>query len=279
MMSSPALKISCLPLLSRTLPLVFLALAGCWRPGYISGTVLDFDTGEPIEGARVREWQSWDIVAGHGPVVSTSGWTNRNGSFRLNYFEVERSVNLQASSKGYSRFECFYEHDRHIVVRLRRRISADPRLPTGFIRLRLTKDGKLYGWNFSEARMTASEDSADIFPTYIDPATSGKLQVKAPGKGGIQFISQDLLKVDNLFLIYTDTAPLGGYHTTAEMRFLSKGGIYFVRTRDGNNFAKIEFNAFSYSGDDITPDVEREVDLKYVYNDRGSRDLRYQDPW
>ena len=262
--------------------LVLLAVTWPGNQKHLTGTVLDFDTGMPIAGVAVSERHTgWAIIPGDGSSSVTRGKTNRDGRFKLDYTSrYEPSVAFAASSKGYSRFDCWYEHDRDVVVRLRKRISGYRRLPTGFIRLRLTKDGKLYGWNFSEARMTASEDSADIFPTFTDSGPWGGLRVKALGKGGVRFVSQGVLQVDNMFLTYADTAPLTGYRSTAEMSFHSKGGIYFVRTRDGSHYAKVEFNAHRYRGSsDMTPDVQREVDLQYVYNDRGSRDLRSQYPW
>ncbi|HMI30157.1 MAG TPA: carboxypeptidase-like regulatory domain-containing protein, partial [Candidatus Limnocylindrales bacterium] len=177
MLSGTAVGVSYLPLLLRTVPLFFLALVGCGWPGHISGTVLDFDTKQPIAGAAVSGSQ--DILLGLGPDYVTRAKTDRNGRFFLNYLRLDSSIYFGASSEGYSRFECWYHHDRDLIVRLKKRISPYTPLRQGAIHLRLTKDGKLYGWNFSERRMTASEDSADVLPTFIDSTTWGSLRVKA----------------------------------------------------------------------------------------------------
>ena len=101
------------------------------------------------------------------------------------------------------------------------------------------------------------------------------MRIRAAGEGGIRFVAREELGVDNMFLIYTDTAPLDGYESTAELDFDSDGGIYFVKTRDGEQYAKFEFIPTAFAMESAT-DIARDLSLHYVYNPDGSRDLRYQ---
>lgn len=253
---------------------VFAVLGGMGTPRHIQGRVLDFDTGKPMASVRVQESQDLGLNpdAG-GPYLVKAGWTDQDGLFRLNYYQVENSVQFSCSAPGYVFFFRSYQHDHEIVVRLRRTRVGLKHLHQAFMHLRRMRDGTMYGWDFSHERMTASKDSADILPTEI--SMWGFKRIKALGTAGVQFISEDSLGVDGRFLNYADWAPPSGYRQEAEMN--SKGGIYFVRTRDGR-FVKIEFNG-NYSGSGRTPPVERRADLRYYIGEVGSRDLRSQDTY
>ncbi len=148
-------------------------------------------------------------------------------------------------------------------------------MPGGFLRLGQKTDGSYYGWDFATAQVATSAETADIFPEFVDPDSRGNMRVRTSGDGGIRFVSREQLGVDNMFLIYTDSAPADGYERSVELDFRSGGGIYFVRTRDGKHFAKFEFvpTAFSMNA---APDIARDLSLHYVYNPEGTRDLRYQ---
>jgi hypothetical protein len=148
-------------------------------------------------------------------------------------------------------------------------------LPSGFLRLGQKTDGSLYGWDFSSGALTATADDADIFPESVEPGSRGNMLLRVSGGGGIRFVSREELGVDNMFLVYTDTAPADGYETTAELDFKSNGGIYFVRTRDGQHFAKFEFIPTAFAMESA-PDIARDLSLHYVFNPDGTRELRYQ---
>lgn len=136
-------------------------------------------------------------------------------------------------------------------------------------------DRSLYGWDFSGKSLATVEEKTDIFPESVESDSRGNIRIRASGDGGLRFVSRKDLGVDNMFLIYSDTAPVDGYEATAELDFESEGGIYFVRTRDGAHYAKFEFIPTAFvmkSG----PDIARDLSLHYVYNPEGTRDLRYQ---
>jgi hypothetical protein len=245
---------------------------------YIEGQVFDFDTGLPIHGAEVRESQQLAlIIPQHGDYVTRKARTDGEGRFRLKYSQIEEYIGFSCIASGYGTFRRGYKHNSRVVIRLRKKVSGLKPLEQGYVRLRAMKDGTMYGWDFTRQQMTASEDSADILPTSIDAAKWGPLRVKTLGKAGMRFVSEDSLGVDCMFLNYSDTAPQEGYEKTASIRFHDKGGIYFFRTRDGR-YAKIEFNPNLYSSSDVTPEVLREVDLRYLLSkEPGSRDLTYRD--
>jgi len=263
-------------LIFLTVAVVYFALAYGGTKRYLDGQVFDFDTGVPIQGAEVRETQGLGLPDSGGPFFTRRARTDGEGRFHLRYSQVTAHAQFSCLAPGYVTFRRGYEHNSKVVIRLRKKVKGLTPLEQGYVRLRAMKDGTMYGWDFARGQMTASEDSADILPTFIDAATWGPLTVKTLGKAGIRFVSEDSLGVDYMFLNYSDTAPQEGYEKTADIRFHSKGGIYFFRTRDGR-YAKIELNPHGYSSSDVTPEVLREVDLQYLLSkEPGSRDLSYR---
>ena len=258
--------------------LALFSCAGCWGEKQVSGSVRDFKTDQPIEGARIRAAQHGFGIS-DGSLVwdkdySTYTSSDARGAFTITY-RSGSSVKLSVERQGYQRFEHWYPRDAEARIRLKRRVEGLKALPGGFLRLGQKTDGSYYGWDFSTGQLATTPEDADLLPEYVDPDTRGNMRIRASGDGGIRFVPREELGVDAMFLIYSDRAPADGYTASAELDFRSAGGIYFVRTRDGAHFAKFEFvpTAFAMNA---APDIARDLSLHYVYNPAGTRDLRYQ---
>ena len=253
-------------------------LTGCLIEKTVSGTVTDFETNHPIHGATIRAAQhGWGIS--NGTLVwdkdySSHATTDEQGRFTIGYRRGS-SANLWAESPGYQRFQAWYPRNATARIRLKRRTEGLKAFPSGFLRLGRKTDGSFYGWDFASGQLTTTADEADIYPTSAEPGSKGNMRIRASGAGGIRFVPRAELGVDNMFLVYTDTAPAYGYEPSAELDFESEGGIYFVRTRDGTHYAKLEFIPTAFFME-TGPDIARDLSLHYVYNPDGTRDLKYQ---
>jgi hypothetical protein len=258
--------------------LALLSSGGCLTEKHVSGRVTDFETNQPIAGATIRAAQhGWGFNNGNlvwDKDYSTYTTAEEGGGFTIGY-RFGSSVNLWVEHQGYQRFQSWYPHNADVRIRLKQRTEGLKALPSGFLRLGEKTDGSYYGWDFSSGRLATTVDHADIFPESLEHGSRGNIRIRSSGDGGIRFVPREELGVDNMFLIYTDTAPADGYETTAELDFGSNGGIYFVRTRDGQHFAKFEFipTAFAMESE---PDIARDLSLHYIFNPDGTRDLRYQ---
>ena len=252
-----------------------LAAGGCRFEKQVSGLVTDYDSGEPLQGALVSTAQTgWGFSRGSlvwDKTHVTQTQTGPDGEFTIHY-RVGDSAKLAVSLDGYQYYQSWYAANSRIHARLKRLLQDYEPLPQGFLRLGRRVDGSYYGWNFSRAGMATSAD-ADIIPVAVEPSTRGRMRLQA--EGGIHYLSREALGVDNQFLSYADAAPLEGYRNTVELDFTSGGGVLFVRTR-ANRFAKIEFNPGAFFMES-TPDIARDLTLRYVYNPDGRRDLRFQE--
>lgn len=261
------------------LVLVLLATTACARERVIQGTVRDFETDEPLAGARVTTVQhGWGFQDGSlvwDKDKSTITATAEDGSFQASY-RWSSGVKLRVQAHGYQRFETSYGRESQPSIRLKRRVDQARAHPQGLLRLGVRRDGTLYGWDFSEGEMVSSPGEADLLPTRVGDGARDPIELSAPGGGGILFLSRSQLGVDDLVLVFTDTAPEVGYGPTATLDFTSEGGVFFVRTRDGH-YAKFAFDPSAFA-QTLGPEVVRDLSLFYVYNPDGSRDLLYQLP-
>ena len=259
-----------------TLALLFLALQACG--GTIDGTVTDYHTREPIAGADVTSVEhGWGVS--DGTLVwdkdkSTTVTTGADGSFTAS-FRYGASARLRIRSPGYQAFEAAYPRGAEVDVRLKRRVEGAAILPSGFLQMGLLEDGTMYGWDFSAGSVTTSAEEADILPVAVGEGARDSIVFRTPGDGGVLFVPASELGVDNLFLVYSDEAPAEGYRDTAVIDFRSEGGVYFVRTRDGEQYAKFEFTPTAFF-QTLDPGVVRDLSLHFVYNPDGSRNLFYQ---
>lgn len=263
-----------------TAALCVLSLSACGFGGTVRGTVADFETGEPIPGAEVTAVEhGWGFQDGSlvwDKDKSTTVTTDAEGSFTAT-FRYGASVRLRVEREGYQAFEADYRRAADARIRLKRRVEGIERLPDGFLRLGLREDGTTYGWSFSAGEITSDPEEADVLPVYVGEASRDSIVFRTPAEGGVRFVPASRLGVDNLFLVFTDEAPADGYGDTAVIDFESEGGVYFVRTRDGERYAKFEFRPTSFfSMND--PGVVRDLSLHFVYNPDGSRNLLYQVP-
>ena len=268
--------------LGRAFPLAAMAAGavGCRYDKTITGTVRDFDTGAPIAGVEVRASQTgWGLSSG-GVVWDksfvTTATTDSGGAFTLHY-RVGSSAQLAAADAEYSEFRHYYDAGAHVQLRLARLVPNYVALPSGFASVGKRTDGRFIGWDFAGRREVTDPDSADVIATFAYKDISGALRVAAHSNGGLVFVPQSTLGVDDDYLVFSDSAPASGYAHEVALDCKGTGGVLFVRTRDGSHYAKLAFtpNGFaSHSG----PGILRTLDLPYVYNPAPSRMLKFQQP-
>ena len=79
----------------------------------------------------------------------------------------------------------------------------------------------------------------------VDGDTRGPILLRACGRGGLGYVTAESLGVMSDYLVYADTAPEDGYVNELLLDFKTRGGVVFVRTRDGAHYAKFEFTAIA----------------------------------
>ncbi len=254
-----------------------LASGGCRFEKQISGQVTDYATGEPLQGAVVSTAQTgWGVSRGSlvwDKTHVTQTRTDSTGDFTIHY-RVGDSARLAVDLDGYQHYQSWYAPNARILVRLKRLLQDYEPLPQGFLRLGQFVDGSYYGWSFSRAGV-ADAAGADLIPDQLEPSTRGSMRLRAPEAGGIRYVTREALGVDDQFLSYTDSAPSDDYQRSVALDFRSGGGVLFVRTRD-DRYAKIEFYPDAFFMES-SPDIRRDLTLRYVYNPNGSRDLHFQE--
>lgn len=251
---------------------------GCTIERTVTGAVFDYETGVPIGGAEVTAVQhGWGFSSGSlvwDKDKSTTVTTDAEGRFSARY-RWASTVRLRVRTPGYQRFETYYGAGDTVRIRLKERLADAPVLPSGFLRLGLRTDGTFYGWDFSRGEIAESADEADILPVRMGEGNRDPITIRAGGDGGILFVPRSELGVDAMFLVYSDEAPAEGYRDEAVLDFASEGGIYFVRTRDGEHYAKFAFTPSGF-GATVEADVTRDLSLHFVHDPDGSRRLLYQ---
>lgn len=255
--------------------------ASCRSFKSVSGRVSDYDTHASLAGAEVRANQTgWGIGSNGGIVWDksyvTRAVTDASGAYTLT-FRVGSVANLTAALPGYSGYRDHAVASATVNIRLKRRPDRPAHLPSGLMRLGLHRDGSTYGWRFDSAATVATCDEADLVPSRMRAADSTPVELRACGQGGLRFVSAEELGVSNVFLVYADSAPAAGYAESAMLDFSGAGGVLFVRTRDGQHFAKVEFQPNGFGGQ-LGPGVVRDLSLRYVYNPDGTRDLTFVEP-
>lgn len=263
------------------IPILMLALAACSGEHTVEGTVVDYDTREPVPNVRVQTRQyGWKItrdsvVWDHPTVYDTL--TDAQGRFRLVY-EGADSAKLQATRKGYVPFTHWYEADSAAVIKIKRK---DPqRQPVKFGLMRIgVENHQPFGWSFKEGRRALDPEEADVFPMFGSRTDWNHIRLAVSGGGGLQFVSGPELEVEGDYLVYTDRAPPEGYAENLSMNFDEPGGVYFVRTRDGRHYAKFEFDPTRLATEGGSSGYTQgnwALLLVYVYNPEGSRYLKYE---
>lgn len=257
-----------------------LSVASCRSAKTIQGRVIDFESREPIAGVAIFANQSgWGIESGR--VVWDKEYRYRaesgpSGEFVLQY-RVGSDARLRVDLDGYNRFLGFAGPGKAVEVRLKRLPPPHPRLPSGEMRLGTRTDGTLYGWSFASAAIASSCAKADVLPEQVDADTRGPILINACGRGGLLFVPAESLGVEGEFLVYGDTAPEEGYTKQLLLDFSGRGGLVFVRTRDGLHYAKFQFTPRAFGGI-ADRDVKRDAAFIYVFDPSGARYLPFEIP-
>ncbi|HSQ32743.1 MAG TPA: hypothetical protein VLN49_22965 [Gemmatimonadaceae bacterium] len=225
--------------------------------------VFAYQSGWGIDGGQLIWDKSFPTRAVTGPT----------GDFVLHY-RVGSSARLGIDLPGYNQFRAFSGPWKRVDIRLKRLLPPHDRLPGGEARFGLREDGRLYGWSFDRKAIASSCADADVIPAHVDRETRGQVLLTACGSGGLRYIPAETLGVRDQFLVYADSAPADGYTNQLLLDFSGRGGIVFVRTRDGSHYAKFAFTPFAFGGF-MDPGVVRDVSFTYVYDPGGGRYLPY----
>lgn len=257
-----------------------LAVASCRSTKTVQGRVIDYETREPLSGVAVFANQSgWGIES--GSVVWDKEFRYRavsgpNGEFVLQY-RVGSDARLRIDLEGYNRFVGFAGPGNPVELRLKRLPPSHPRLPNGELRFGAKTDGTLYGWAFDRAAIASSCAEADVLPERVDADTRGPILISACGRGGLLFVPAESLGVEGEFLVYADSAPVERYTKQLLLDFSGRGGLVFVRTRDGLHYAKFQFTPRAFGGV-ADRDVRRDAAFSYVFDPGGGRYLPFEIP-
>ncbi len=258
--------------------LLLLGLSSFRFEKQIEGRVVDFKTGLPLADVTIYADQSgWGFSDGQllqNKKYRTRAFTDREGRFKIRY-RVGSSANLQAGLDGYLTYHSSYPAGRQLELRLKAEQLQEQPLPNGFLRLGKQTNGHFYGWSFQLAKVARQSTVADLFPKQLATEEKNQLHLQTTGKGGLLFLPQTRIGVDNLFLLFCDSAPEEGYQQQVVLDLNGRGGILFVRTSDGRHYAKIEISPQTLQPSDI-PGEARDITFRYVYNPTGSRNLLYQ---
>jgi hypothetical protein len=263
-----------------TIVVALLALSACRTSKTITGTIVDYDTRQPIAGATIRISQTgWG--RSNGSVVwdktfDTTAASDSAGAFVATY-SVGSSAHLSAWADGFSEFEQWYEPGAHVAIRLKRREPGYTPLPSGVAQVGVSGAGAPMGWIFASRATTTSVTDADVIPSGPIGDITKALTLSAPGAGGLRFVSARDLGVDGEPMIYSGDAPASGYVSSIALDFSGPGGVMFVRTHDGAHYAKIAFTPNGL-GSMSNPDGVRALLLPYVYNPSGDRRLPVERP-
>ncbi|CAI2719386.1 carboxypeptidase-like regulatory domain-containing protein [Nitrospina watsonii] len=261
--------------------LLSFALTACSGEHVIEGTVVDYDTREPVAGVRVQAHQTgWKITRDsvtwdHTYTFDTV--TDQRGKFRLVY-DVGNSAKIQVARKGYVPFTHWYEADSTPVLKIKRKNPDHKPVRFGVMRIGV-ENHQPFGWSFAEGRIAFDPEEADVFPMFGSKTDWNHIRLAVAGGGGLQFVSASELEVDGDYLVYTDRAPRQGYAENLEMNFEEPGGVYFVRTRDGRHYAKFEFDPTRLATEGGTSGYTQgnwALLLMYLHNASGGRYLKYE---
>jgi len=265
--------------------LLALLLSGCSRAP-VSGQLVDFVSGEPIEGAHVTLAQRGWGVSGAQLVwdrsYAASARTQADGRFTLSLpapLLAGRRARLEVAHNGYQRLT---EVGAHAGAALRLQAMPVPpqSVPGGLATFGLLADGQPFGWSFVENRPTADPALADLFPEHVRRAPLG-LALAAPG-GGVQLLTQQAQGIATAsyghLLRYAARAPDSGYRRHVELDGNTTATL-FVRTRS-DRYAKLAFDPQRLSSiqgkvDGLDQPVAYAVQLPFAYNPWPGRDLPF----
>lgn len=272
--------------------MLFFGLVGC-RQAQVSGTVIDYDSGDPVPEAVVAVMESgwnfsemvWDKT------YYTLGKTDRSGAFRIDFtspvpalfFGSNKDVRVIVSHEGYKGFYRNVGKGSFAELKPKARAKGRVSLPLQLFRLGMDQ-GSPYGWIFADNDITFAEEQADLFPVFPESFTDldrgeKSFALKAAYGGGIRLVAAESFGGQRELLAYTDVAPEEGCLPLVNISLDQEGGVYFVRTADGS-FAKFELRpSFSMTTGGSEEENRQGVWAVYVngvYNPDGNRDLYYE---
>jgi len=255
-------------------------IAACSGDHFVEGTVVDYDTREPVAGVQVQARQTGWLISTQGlhwdHTYTFDAVTDRNGRFHLDY-DVGDSAKIQATHDDYVTFIHWYAPDSTPVLKLKRKNPGHVPPRYGVLRLGVEQH-RPFGWKFAERRVTFDPEEADVFPVFESETDWNRLSLTAGGGGGLRFVSAGELEVEGDYLVYTDRAPQQGYADNLDLNFEQAGGVYFVRTGDGR-YAKFEFDPTRLATEGGTSGYTQgnwSLLLVYLFNENGSRYLKYE---
>lgn len=266
-----------LPAICLIAALCMLLVRSTMASSYIEGTVIDNSTQAPISGVTVavsnRGWGFADggLVWDKDYVYQTT--TDHLGRFRIAY-RVGSSAHVIATQPGYQPHDDWHDRNSTITIRLKQRNASYVPLPHGVLELGV-RNAKPYGWIFADQRITFDLQEADLFPQFIGPLDGAEIEFTLHAPGGITFLANEQGGLGTDLLPFADEAPSIGYTPTLLFDD-QQGGVYFVKTRDGQRFAKFATSFTTVSSEQAARQGTWGVRFEYVYNPDGSRNLTFQ---
>ena len=263
--------------------LISLSLSSCgFMNGKISGTVKEYSSEKLINQAQVQAsyigwgWRDGNLVWDKEYVYETT--TNSEGKFSIN-MPIVPSVFLRVLKEGYSTNETWQGFEQKILIKLQTNHGSIPNLQSDILEIGFDK-GIPYGWNFALRERTTDITKADLWP--VSGQNLNQITISTLDKGGIASVSSNELGVTQNLLQYTDTAPQQGYLNNILLNLENNSvepKVYFVRTRDGQHYAKFEFDPSNVGTIGSQKDNEQGTGgilLRYVYNPEPSHDLTFR---
>ncbi len=259
-------------------------ISSCISRKYIEGIVTDFNTKKPIPDAQVTVSRiGWGIRDGSlvwDKAYVYEGRTDQYGNFKIAYGGSSAEVSL--TKEGYNTYRGYHDSNNRLIIKIKKHNPQYVALSKGLLEIGV-QNFRPYGWNFAEQRITFNQAEADLFPLFDNQSNFEHIRLETTGKGGIAFVSVAELGVSSDFLVYTDMAPNEGYTPTVELNLRrdSEGpaGVYFIRTHEGEHFAKLYFGPSGYGLVGSEQDNRQGtwgLQLEYVYNPQVSRNLEFQ---
>jgi len=248
--------------------------SGCKKGTFVRGRVTNASSGDPVTGAKVTvRFERLDnnynwVDAGHAQLTSGVG-----GEFSIeNPYLGGRFVVLAEREGFYPNQDCRVNRrlERHalrmdyaVEVRLFP-VIAPKRLPKGQGEVRVVVPGQRIGWSFAASQM-APETVAD-FVGEPDEAGRKIAALVACRHGGF---SRAAGLSGEWALFNMPEAPRDGYETRVDLRAVGEDErrCYYVRTSDGQHYAKIDMGGDVYSREFCG------IRFSWVYQPDGTRVL------
>src|SRR5262245_2400734 len=245
--------------------LVIATLVRCWGgnifPSTVEGLVIDAETHRPIANAHVlietvglgprdAEHTLDNFLVSLAIPYRDSTRTRADGSFRLSFNRLW-DWRLITWAPG---FVPYYKKSpsRRVTVLLAPATLASDSVAERIFNVPVIdyeKRSAAGAYDFTSGRMAAPE-SADV--VFDWPAKNKPLEIVARGNGGILFVPRSTFSSGPDLGAIACVAPDTGYVQSIRVQVDREDGICFIRTRDGQHFAKVELDRDYLTGG-VTP--------------------------